>query len=170
MNQPTLFNVPEIPIVESWPEVVQQLRPCMTITVPDVPIAQPRQRHRKVKAGGKEFIQNYTPASDPVNAFKATVRMAAREVHKGPPLTGALRVKFVFVFPRHSAKFWKSKPMPRYPHVSTPDQDNLCKSVQDALNKLLWADDSQIAQAVVEKWHAAGDEQPHVRITIEAMT
>lgn len=139
-------------------------------TVPAIPVAQPRQRHRIVSAGGRTFASNYTPAKDPVNNFKATVRMAAAEVLQGPPLAGPLCVDMVFVFPRQKAKVWKSKPMPRYFHVGKPDRDNLAKSLQDALNGLAWVDDAQICAGSIEKYHAAGDEQPHVVVIIREIT
>lgn len=135
--------------------------------VPAVPVAQPRQRHRIVSAGGRQFASNYTPVRDPVNVFKATVKMAAQDVLDSPPLAGPLRVDMIFVFPRQKAKVWKSKPMPRYPHTGKPDRDNLAKSTQDALNGLAWVDDAQICAGEIQKWHAAGDEQPHVEITIQ---
>lgn len=139
----------------------------LSITVPAVPVAQPRQRHRIVKGkGGRVFASNYTPARDPVNAFKATCQMAAESVYKGAPLDGPLIVDFVFVMPRPRAKVWKTKPMPRYPHTGTPDRDNLIKSVQDALNGLVWADDAQIFDGRIEKWVASGDEQSHVEIVV----
>lgn len=176
MTQPALFDIPDVEQL-GFTSLYTTERDAanggllnLMIKVPALPKAQPRQRHRKIKTkDGKEFIQNYTPQGHPVNDFKATVRMAVQTAYTGPPLTGPLKVCFVFVFPRQANKVWKSKPMPRYPHVSTPDQDNLCKSVQDALNNLLWADDSQISQAVIEKWHAAGDEQPHVLLTIQGI-
>lgn len=135
--------------------------------VPAVPVAQPRQRHRIVHGkGGKVFASNYTPKTDPVNAFKAACQMAAERAHKGAPLHGPLVVDFVFVMRRPRAKVWKTKPMPRYPHTSTPDRDNLIKSVQDALNGLVWADDAQIFDGRIEKWVASGDEKPHVEIVV----
>lgn len=139
----------------------------LEFTVPALPKAQPRQRHRIISAGGRTFAQNYTPTKDPVNAFKATVRMAAEEAYQGAPLAGPLRVDLVFVFPRQKAKVWKSRPMPRYPHTGKPDRDNLMKSLQDALNGLVWTDDAIICAGDTQKWHAAGDEQPHVEVRIE---
>lgn len=45
-----------------------------------IPVAQPRQRHRVAKtAKGKQFVQNYTPQSDPVNTFKAAAQASAIE-------------------------------------------------------------------------------------------
>jgi Holliday junction resolvase RusA-like endonuclease len=102
----------------------------------------------------------------PIVAFKATIKMAAQAAYKGPPLRGPLRVDAVYVFPREASKFWRSKPMPRYRHTSAPDVDNLQKAMQDALNGILWADDAQICDGRLQKWRAAGDEQPHVTIIV----
>lgn len=56
--------------------------------------------------------------------------------------------------------------MPRLPHAKKPDRDNLDKAYLDALRGLLWIDDAQICDGRIEKWIAAGDEQPHVLITV----
>jgi Holliday junction resolvase RusA-like endonuclease len=141
----------------------------ITINIPAIPVAQPRQRHRLVKTNsGKEFIQNYAPAKHPVQNFKATVRMAFREAYEGPPLKGALRCDCLFIMPRPKNLIWKTRSMPRLPHVVKPDRDNLDKAVMDALKGLAWIDDSQICQGNIEKWIASGDEQPHAVITIAA--
>lgn len=134
-------------------------------TVPAIPVAQPRQRHSLF--GG--HVRNYTPTKHPVNAFKAAVQMAAATAFRGAPLAGPLRVDLVFVFPRPKAKCWKTRPMPREPHVGRPDVDNLFKSLADALTGAgLWRDDSQVCSSRIEKWVAAGDEQPHVEVVIGA--
>lgn len=140
----------------------------IAIYVPAVPVPQPRQRHRVVqrKDGGKAFSQGYTPTKDPVNVFKSTVRMAAREVYQGPPLTGALRINCVFVLRREKSKMWKTREKPRYPHTVKPDIDNLMKPVLDALTGTVIAEDSLIWNGQITKWRAAGDEQPHCEITI----
>ena len=144
--------------------------------VPAVPVAQPRQRHRVIQCkGGKAFATNYTPARDPVNAFKASVRMAAAAAYSGPPLTGPLQVDMIFVLPRtkpswlkKDSSWWESwKAGIRIPHaVARNDRDNLAKSTQDALNEVLWVDDGQIFRGVIEKWLAADTEQPHVEIRV----
>lgn len=136
-------------------------------TVPGVPVAQPRQRHRVVKqAGGKVFVQNYTPTQAPVNAFKAACAMAARQAYSGPPVSLPIKCKMVFVMPRPSRLIWKSRPMPREPFVAKPDRDNLEKAVGDALSGIIWVDDRQIYAGPVEKWIAAGDEQAHTLVTV----
>jgi Holliday junction resolvase RusA-like endonuclease len=135
-------------------------------TVPAVPVPQPRQRHRVIHANGRAFAHNYTPAKDPVNAFKAAVQLASSQAYQGPPLEGPLDVSLIFVFPRPQRLVWKKRPMPRVWHTSVPDRDNLMKSFQDALNKLIWVDDGQICDGVTLKYIAAGNEQPHVEVVI----
>lgn len=137
-------------------------------TVPAVPVAQPRQRHRIItsKKTGKAFAQNYTPTCDPVNAFKASVQLAASAVYQGAPIAGPVRIAMLCVFPRPKAMVWKTKPMPRVWCDKKPDFDNLGKSIADALTGTVLVDDASIVSAQVDKYVAAGDEQPHVEIEI----
>ena len=135
-------------------------------TVNSIPVAQPRQRHSVMNFGGKSVVRNYTPKNDPVNAFKAAVQLAASQAYQGKPLDEPLQMSVVMVFPRNKGLMWKTKPMPRLPKDTKPDWDNLGKSLCDALNGLLYRDDSLIYDAHIVKIIAAGDEQPHVRVRI----
>ena len=136
--------------------------------VPAIPVAQPRQRHRVISSGGKSFASNYTPKSDPVNAFKASVQHSVSQVFTGAPLQGPISMDVVFVFPRPksvpkrlgSGRLW---------HTVKPDRDNLEKAVNDALNGLLYRDDSQICAGSISKYRAAADEAPHVEITVRLL-
>lgn len=138
----------------------------VTITVPGIPVSQPRQRHRVVTAGGRTFAQNYVPKRDPVNAFKALIALAAGEKHPGAPLEGPVCLHLELYFPRPKRLVWKTKPMPRLPHDTKPDVDNLLKAVADALTGVLFRDDSQIWDCRVTKTYCAGGEQPKTRVTI----
>jgi Holliday junction resolvase RusA-like endonuclease len=131
-------------------------------TVHAVPVPQPRPR--AFSRNGHAAVYE-APRRHPVHAFKALVRLAAME-HAGPALEGPLAVAFVFVMPRPKAMCWKTRPTPRVPHDSKPDLDNLQKSILDALS-ILWHDDAQVAKVDAEKWVAAGDEVPHVRVRVE---
>lgn len=102
----------------------------------------------------------------PIIAFKATCRMAASAAYNGAPISGPVRVDVVAVFPRPAAKVWATKPMPRYRHTVKPDRDNLDKAILDCLTGIVLVDDRQACAGTIDKWHAAGDEQPHVLITI----
>lgn len=141
------------------------------ITVPAVPVAQPRV---KATSRGKH-AGVYTPTTigtgdnkrpHPIHAFKATLRLAAEQVYFRAPLAGPLRVDVLLVFPRQKAKVWATKPMPRYRHVMKPDRDNVDKAVLDALKGLMFVDDCQACAGEIDKWHASGDEQPHCVVTI----
>ena len=131
-------------------------------TVPAVPVAQPRARASSF--GGHARI--YNDSKHPVMAFKAAVMMAFSREHSGEPLTGPLRCDITFVMQRPKGLIWKSRPMPRAYHAKKPDRDNLDKAVLDSLKSLAWADDAQVCQGEIQKWIAAGDEQPHVVISI----
>lgn len=133
------------------------------IEVPAIPIAQPRGRATVIHGHARV----YEPKKHPVAAFKATVRLAAKVAYEGPPLHEPLSVSLTFVMPRPSSLVWKKREMPRLPHAKKPDADNLTKSVFDALNGLLWVDDSQVCALSVEKWIASGDEQPHVLVEVQ---
>lgn len=160
--------------------------------VPGEPVAQPRQRHRIVGKGANAFVQNYTPKDHPVNAFKAAIQRAAKDAglaclkcngrgfippwdvecdclrfsSSTNPIVGPLKVDIVAVFPRQSAKVWKTRLMPRYRHTTKPDRDNVEKAIYDALTGLVWRDDSQVCAGSIEKWHAAGGEAAHTLISI----
>lgn len=140
----------------------------ISFTVPAVPVAQPRQRHRLVTSGGRTFASNYTPARDPVNAFKAACQLAAAQAYQGPPLDCPLWMEVVFVMPR-PANVRKRDGNGRLPHTGKPDRDNLMKSLQDALEGLLFRNDSLICAGGVSKWKAAADEQPHVEVRLERL-
>ena len=137
-------------------------------TVPAIPVAQPRQRHRVIQSSGKAFATNYTPKNDPVNAFKAAVQQAASRAYDGAPLDCPLRMDLVFVFPR-PVSVRKKDGSGRLPHTTKPDRDNLMKSFQDALNGLTYRDDSLICAGDTQKWKAAADEQPHVEVRITTL-
>lgn len=133
--------------------------------VPSIPVAQPRQRHRVVTSGGRTFASNYTPKDSPVNSFKAACQIAAAAAYQGPVLDCPLRMDLVFVFPR-PASVPKKLGNGRLRHTGKPDRDNVMKSLQDALEGLLFRNDSLICAGEVEKFKAAANEQPHVSVRI----
>lgn len=143
--------------------------------VPAVPVAQPRPRATLAHGGVGARIHEVTHIKNadgtrkphPVNAYKATTRHAAKAAYDGAPLQGPLHLSLVFIMPRPKGMFWKKKPMPRVPHASRPDCDNLAKSTLDALKGLLWLDDAQIATMEVRKLIACGEEQPSVYVRVQ---
>lgn len=138
--------------------------------IPCVPVAQPRQRHRVLEVRGRTFAQNYTPRNHPVNAFKASVQMAVAQAFSGAPMSGPVALWVKFVMPRPQRLQWKTRQMPRQPHTSKPDVDNLAKALKDAMTGLVWRDDSQICHIEASKCIASGSESPHVEVCIEALS
>lgn len=138
--------------------------------VPTVPVAQPRQRHRIVKPRqGKEFVQNYTESDHPVQTFKDYVQLAARQAYQGDPMKHLFFFRGTFVMPRPQRLCRKKDDPGRLYFGSAPDHDNLAKAVCDALNGMIWVDDSQIVRSLVSKFYAARDEQPCCEIEIEVI-
>ena len=131
--------------------------------VPAVPVALPRGTPFRLGDGSMRVA---VPQTHAVTAFKATVRLAAAQATKGPPLEGPLSVTIDFIMPRPKVKCWKAKPTPRYPYTGRSDIDNIGKAVLDALNALVWRDDRQIAILNLSAFVAAGDEQPHVVVQV----
>ena len=131
------------------------------LTIPAVPVAQPRQRHAVI--GG--HIRNYTPHTHPVNAYKTAIMAAAAEAGV-KPLEGPLQVSVTFYLPRPKRLMRKKDPAGPIPHTARPDVDNLWKSTADALSGLAWRDDSQVCQTIAHKWYAEKDGVPRVEIEI----
>lgn len=130
--------------------------------VPAVPVAQPRNRSISLNGQGRSVPP---PKSHPIHDFKASVRLAFTQA-AGRCLDGPLAMALVFLMPRPKSL----KGDAREPYVcSRNDWDNLGKGVSDALLKLAYGDDGQIVRATVERWYAAGDEQPHVEVVIETI-
>lgn len=130
------------------------------------PVAQPR--YWKGKNG------HYIPDDHAIHAYKQMVRLAARQVYQGLPFKGALLVSEVYVFKRPKRLIWTDRPMPREPHTAKPDEDNLSKSLRDALSGILWVDDRQIVgrcegSGPISKWYAASGESPHVEIEVRSL-
>jgi Holliday junction resolvase RusA-like endonuclease len=151
--------------VQSAQEITE-VEMLLRFVIPGIPVAQPRQRHRVVQMHGKAMAMNYTPARDPVNAFKAAAKFAAAEAYQGEPLNVPVSVLVRFVFPR-PASVPKKAGTERMPHLGRPDVDNLFKSLADALNGQLWLDDSRVYQANLNKFKAAAGEQPHTEVLVK---
>lgn len=133
----------------------------VTLIVPVVPVAQPRQRHAVI--GGR--VRNYTPTTHPVNTYKAALMLAAKQ-QGARPLEGPLRVTVRFYLPRPKRLMRKKDPNSPIPHTSRPDIDNLWKSTADALRGLVWHDDAQVTITKAEKWYVAKGETPCVIIDV----
>jgi len=50
--------------------------------------------------------------------------------------------------------------------VTKPDVDNYVKGIKDALNKVIWNDDSQVVDLTVSKFYS---ESPRVEVLVEKL-
>jgi Holliday junction resolvase RusA-like endonuclease len=117
-------------------------------------------RPRLMKATGIAFTDSKT------RSYEAQLKFAAVEVMAGrAPIEGPLRVTLVAYFP--IAPSWPKKKQAAaqlgdiFP-TSKPDGDNILK-LCDALNQVVWRDDSQIVDALVLKRYG----QPKLVIRVE---
>jgi len=78
-------------------------------------------------------------------------------------------IKVSFDFHMPIPKSWskkKKKEMLHKPHTFKPDISNLIKFYEDALNGVLWRDDSLISETEATKFY---DENPRTGITIKTL-
>lgn len=129
----------------------------LTVEVLGLPVAQGRPRAARFGAG----VRLYDPAKS--KDWKRTVHYTvaekiAPESHRFP-LQGPLVVTLRFSMPRP-----KSLPKRVQHHTKRPDLDNCAKAVMDALNGLVYRDDSQVWWLDVSKCYS---DRPGVRIEVK---
>lgn len=74
-------------------------------------------------------------------------------------LTGPVKVTINVTFA--TAASWSKKKtadLLHRPHLQKPDLDNVAKAICDALNRIAWADDSQVYEMHVRKFWGLQDE------------
>jgi len=127
------------------------------------PVPQPR--HRVAKNGGR-----FLPKGSKVQGWKDVLRMKAQEwVDNGGKMFSkkdgdVVQMNLIFWFDR-------PKSIPDYVerHFKRPDIDNLAKAVQDALEGVVYEDDSQIYWLLARKYYVIRDAVPRVEISCEAL-
>lgn len=129
-------------------------------TVYGEPVAQGRPRFST--QGG--FTRAYDPKKS--SDFKQYVRLVASEIAPTELLSEALQVT-VDVYRTIPKSFSKKKTemakSGALRPTSKPDVDNYVKGIKDALNKVIWKDDSQIVTLTVRKWYS---DKPRIEIEV----
>lgn len=136
------------------------------IEVPGKPIAQPR--HKCSGRGG--FTRVYIPKKHPIHEWKEKIRIAAEWrtgdwtdsfLFKKIMKPHGVRVDIVFYFKRP-----KGIPKSQKHHTVKPDKDNLEKAVLDALEGIIYENDSQVYTGTPTKCYSP-DGREYVKIYIE---
>jgi Holliday junction resolvase RusA-like endonuclease len=129
-------------------------------TVYGDPIAQGRPKFTTVSGHAKA----YDPKKS--RSYKSIVYGEALKVKPAVPFEKPLEVTikiFRFIPKSFSQKKRKLAENCVIRPTTKPDVSNVCKSIEDALNGLIWKDDSQIVHLVVQKFYG---EVPRVEIEV----
>ncbi len=138
-------------------------------TVHGVPVPEGRPRHkllgRWMQVGRQKVLANpkiitYKPTES--EQWCKTVKQMAMRGRPSSLMTGSLELWCIFYMPRP-----KSKPLHRFPdHIYKPDLDNLVKSIKDAMEGVVYHNDSQITVEHIQKLYA-DDGLPRVIVRVK---
>lgn len=123
-------------------------REAVSFFIPGKPFGKQRPRF------SRKFGRAFTPAA--TVSFERTVGEIALQ-HFAAPFDGPVALEVHATFkPAESWSRKKREASLGQPHVQKPDLDNLVKGISDGLNRIAFADDSQIARVTCSKaWGAA---------------
>ena len=116
----------------------------MTFTVYGDPVPQGRPRFGNGRT--------YDPPKS--RRYKQDVAVAASAAMRGrAPLQGALAcsLRFYMPIPKNVSQKRRQELTGRFTTKRTGDIENLAKGVMDAVNGIVWQDDSQVVQLNIEK-------------------
>lgn len=126
-------------------------------------VCEPQTKERVRFGAGRTYTRAKTVAYE--KGVRRAVE-AALLVYSGGqefPIQGAVGITLEFI--RVPPKRWPKKRL--WPWWSTvPDFDNLTKAVADAMNKVVWEDDSRIVLSAQMKRYAMPGEEPGVVVTV----
>lgn len=129
----------------------------ITFCVMGEPLGKARARVTK----NSTFTPPRTKAFELATAWEARKEMTDREVVDGPVKLFAVAE---FAIPK-SWPNWKREAALRgeIAHTSAPDADNVLKAIADALNDVVWRDDSQVVDMGLVKRYGL---QPKTVVTV----
>jgi len=130
--------------------------------VPGVPV--PKARPRVTRAG-----ITYTPRA--TLSYEALVRHCYATAYPGrqpydAKVALALHIEALFPLPASAPRRLRThlENGGRLPMATRPDLDNLVKAVLDALNRIAWADDGQVAEITARKFRTVDAPRLVVRV------
>lgn len=134
-------------------------------TVPGVPVPKARARVTRINGVSRTYTPEKTVRYENTVAYYASEAMKKEPIPVYQPGIALAMKLLIFLEP---PKSWSKKRKDYaytgfiYP-TSKPDADNICKSISDALNDIVYTDDSQIVDYIISKRYS---EEPRVEIEI----
>jgi len=94
--------------------------------------------------------------------YETKIKEAYKEIYgKEPLMKGPVSVHIYANFPIPKSAIRKTKPNKIHigqPYLGKPDNDNICKSILDALNGIAYADDKQVwSTSVISTYREKGN-------------
>jgi Holliday junction resolvase RusA-like endonuclease len=119
------------------------------LEVPGEPKPQSRPRSRAIQKNGKWIGTTYQPNGPDMDYRSRIATMAAQEMHGAAPWDCPMLVSIVLYVIKP-----KSKPKWKIWADVKPDVDNYVKAILDALQGIVFFNDSQVCALVVSKRYA----------------
>ena len=121
----------------------------VTFTVPGTPVGKGRPKF----ARRGQYVQTYTPAK--TANYENLIKWAAHDAMAGRALIEGPVDLFIVLWLTPPASWSKRKKNMAMAGllrpVTKPDIDNVLKAICDAMNKVVWNDDSQVVRVAVTK-------------------
>jgi len=138
----------------------------LSITIPGQPMAKARPRVFRLKNG---FTRAVTP--ERTMRYEEHVKMCAIEAMNkhltaGDLFNEPLEARIDVYFPCPASAYRKTLPRKKEWRTKKPDADNLAKAILDALNGIVYHDDSQVVDLHVRKFQAGQGIAPRVEVVI----
>lgn len=116
-------------------------------TIPGRPLAVQSARF----ASGKDGKKGHSYQKKEVKNWVAYVSMLAAQVRPEKLFDGPLCVdiRAYFAVPKSRKKMAGQR------YVQTPDREQICKGICDAMEDIIYVNDKQICAGVIEKWYCA---------------
>lgn len=134
----------------------------VTFEIPGLPIAKGRPRFAR---RGK-FISTYTPVK--TKTYEDIVRACARAaMGASEPLETPVAAYIYINMPvpkTYSKQRTKDCLSGKEKHTKRPDADNIGKAITDAMNEIIYMDDSQIVELHIKKLYG---EEPMVNVLVK---
>ncbi len=132
-------------------------------TIPGNPVGKGRPRFHRIG----NYVQTYTP--DATVAYENLIKLMYQQASKGymfpegTPLD--MRLLIYYPIPKSVSKTKKAMMLSNQLRpLKKPDSSNVCKAVEDALNKIAYHDDTQIVDTQIRRYYS---DNPRVDVVIQ---